>query len=59
MMFTHVMAEGTMFLYAGPLSYVMPEIEQTKFDESSGYDHRIMSRKQQLIPVLSEMLKKL
>ena len=56
MMFTHVLAEGTMFVFYGPKSPVMFEIIQTKFDDHSGYDHRIMSRKQQLIPVLSELL---
>lgn len=56
MMFTHVQSEGTMFLFYGPLSYLMFEVMQTKFDDHSGYDHNIMSRKQQLIPVLSELI---
>ncbi len=57
MMFTHVMAEGTMFVYSGPLSYVMNDMIKTVFDASSGYDHEIISRKQQLIPRLSNLLK--
>lgn len=57
MMFTHVMAEGTMFVYAGPLSYIMSNLISTQFDETSGYDHDIISRKQQLMPKLSSILK--
>lgn len=55
MMFTHVMAEGTMFLFYGPMSHVMSDVIETVFDEHSGYDHNIMSRKQQLIPMLSDI----
>lgn len=57
MMFTHVMAEGTMFVYSGPLSYLMDEVMSTKFDETSGYDHDIISRKQQLMPKMSALLR--
>lgn len=57
MMFTHVYAEGTMFVYFGPLAEVMTEVIGTKFDENSGFDHQIVSRKQQLIPNLSDVLK--
>ncbi len=57
MMFTHVMAEGTMFVYAGPLSYIMSNLITTQFDDTSGYDHDIISRKQQLMPKLSSILK--
>ncbi|MDD6005463.1 MAG: DHH family phosphoesterase, partial [Firmicutes bacterium] len=56
MMFTHVLADGTMFLFYGPLSYLMFDVIQTRFDDNSGYDHNIMSRKQQLIPVLSDLI---
>lgn len=56
MMFTHVLADGTMFLFYGPLSYLMFDLIQTRFDDNSGYDHNIMSRKQQLIPVLSDLI---
>lgn len=57
MMFTHVMAEGTMFVFSGPLSYIMEELIATMFDTTSGYDHDIISRKQQLVPRLSNLLK--
>lgn len=57
MMFSHIMAEGTMFVYEGPLSYIMGDVITTKFDENSGYDHDIISRKQQLMPKLSSILK--
>ena len=50
---------GTMFVYSGPLSYVMDEIIDTKFDDNSGYDHEIISRKQQLMPKLSVILKQM
>ena len=58
-MFSHIMAEGTMFVYSGPLSYVMGEIIDTQFDDHSGYDHEIISRKQQLMPKLSVILKQM
>lgn len=57
MMFTHVLAEGTMFLFYGPLSSLMFSVIDRRFDDHSGFDHEIMSRKQQLIPVLSEVIK--
>lgn len=56
MMFTHVMGEGTMFLFYGPKSYVMKDVIETVFDEHSGFDHNIISRKQQLIPLLSDII---
>ena len=56
MMFTHVLAEGTMFLFYGPSSEIMFKIISTKFDDHSGYDQKIMSRKQQLIPMLTDEL---
>ncbi len=59
MMFTHVLAEGTMFVFSGPLSYVVSDLFETVFDENSGYDHEIISRKQQLIPRLSAQMKKI
>ncbi len=58
MMFTHVLAEGTMFMYYGKLAKIMPQIIESSFDEHSGYDHKIMSRKQQLIPAISEILER-
>ena len=59
MLFTDVMGEGSMFVYEGPLSYVFNDILETVFDEHSGYDTKIISRKQQLMPKLSEIIKAL
>ena len=59
MAFTHVLAEGSMLLFYGPLSYVMKDLVEVKFDEHSGYDKEIISRKQQLIPKLSNAIKNL
>lgn len=59
MMFTHVLAEGTMFVFSGSLSYIMQDVIATKFDSNSGYDHDIISRKQQLMPKISTILKML
>ncbi len=56
MMFTHVSGEGTMFVFYGPKSYVMKDIIESVFDEHSGFDPNIISRKQQLIPMLSEKI---
>ena len=56
MLFTDVMGEGSLFVYDGPMSYVLEDILETKFDEHSGFDSRIISRKQQLLPKLSEIL---
>jgi manganese-dependent inorganic pyrophosphatase len=57
MLFTDVMGEGSLFVYYGPLSYVLTDLIETKFDEHSGFDPNIISRKQQLMPKLSEILK--
>lgn len=57
MLFTDVMGEGSLFVYYGPLSYVLTDLIQTKFDDHSGFDPNIISRKQQLMPKLSEILK--
>ena len=59
MMFTHVMAEGTMFVFSGKLSHVMADIMKTSFNDRSGYDPDLISRKQQRVPMLSEILKKM
>ncbi len=56
MLFTDVMGEGSMFYYYGPLSYVVAGVIETTFDEHSGFDPNIISRKQQLMPKLSEVL---
>ncbi|MCI6272180.1 MAG: putative manganese-dependent inorganic diphosphatase [Erysipelotrichaceae bacterium] len=59
MLFTHVLAEGSLVLFYGPLSHVMKDLIEQKFDENSGYDQNIISRKQQLIPKLSMAIKML
>ena len=56
MLFTDVMGEGSLFVYDGPLSYVISDLLETKFDDHSGFDSRIISRKQQLMPMISEAL---
>lgn len=57
MLFTDVMGAGSLFVYYGPLSYVLNDLIETKFDENSGFDPNIISRKQQLMPKLSNVLK--
>lgn len=56
MLFTDVMGKGSMFCYYGPLSYIVAGVIETTFDEHSGFDPDIISRKQQLMPKLSEVL---
>ncbi len=57
MLFTDVMGEGSYFVFYGPLSYVVSEMIETSFDEHNGFDPKIISRKQQLMPKISSMLK--
>ncbi len=57
MLFTDVMGEGSQFVFYGPLSYVMSDVIETVFDEHSGFDPGIISRKQQLMPKLSQLIK--
>ncbi|MBR2991260.1 MAG: putative manganese-dependent inorganic diphosphatase [Solobacterium sp.] len=59
MLFTDVMGEGSLFVYEGPLSYIFSNLLETVFDEHSGFDTKIISRKQQLMPMLSEAIKAL
>jgi len=56
MLFTDVMGGGSFFVYYGPLSYVMDDLIETKFDEHSGFDPTIISRKQQMMPRLSKII---
>lgn len=56
MLFTDVMGLGSFFVYYGPLSYVLSDVIETKFDDHSGYDPKIISRKQQLMPKLSQII---
>jgi len=59
MLFTDVMGEGSLFVYYGPLSYVFDSVLETKIDDHSGFDPNIISRKQQLIPSLTKIIKNL
>lgn len=56
MMFTSVKADGSMFLFFGPRIDIMYDILETKIDKHSGFDSTIISRKQQLVPLLSKAL---
>ena len=56
MMFTSVKGDGTMFMFYGPKSEIMGEIIEETFDFNSGFDKKIISRKQQLVPILSKKL---
>ena len=59
MLFTDVMGNGSYFVFYGPMSYVLSEMIETQIDEHSGYDPNIISRKQQLLPKLSAIIKEL
>ena len=59
MLFTDVMGEGSQFIFYGPLSEIMKDVIETQFDYHSGFDPKIISRKQQLMPKLSELIKNL
>lgn len=59
MLFTDVMGQGSYFVYYGPLSYVISDVIETQFDEHSGFDPNVISRKQQLMPKLSSILKEM
>ena len=56
MMFTNVKGDGTLFMYYGPKANVMSEIIEETLDQNSGFDKKIISRKQQLVPILSKKL---
>ena len=57
MLFTDVMGEGSYFVFYGPRSYLMKDIIETVFDDHTGFDPNIISRKQQMMPKLSELFK--
>ena len=59
MLFTDVMGEGSIFVYYGPLSQIITDTIETSIDEHYGFDSTIISRKQQLIPKLSAIIKTL
>ncbi len=54
MMFTQVTAEGSFLLYYGKYANLMGQLVESNIDENTGYDKNLISRKQQLIPKLSE-----
>ena len=56
MLFTDVMGQGSYFVFYGPLSYVLSDVIETRFDDHFGYDSKIISRKQQLMPKLSGII---
>jgi len=56
MMFTNVNGNGTFFVAYGPKKDALFDIIKDKFDNHTGSDKDIMSRKQQLIPMLSNIL---
>lgn len=59
MLFTDVMGNGSYFVFYGPMAYLVPEMIETQIDRHSGYDPNIISRKQQLVPKLSALMKEL
>ncbi len=59
MLFTDVMGEGSYFVFSGPLSKVVSELIESNFDEHTGFDPHIISRKQQMMPKLSAMIQEL
>ncbi len=59
MMFSNIMAEGSLFVYSGKLKGIMEDIVDTVIDDMTGFDNLIISRKQQMMPKLSEIVKML
>ena len=57
MLFTDVMGDGSLFVFYGPLSSVIHDMIETTFDDHSGFDTKIISRKQQMMPKLSALIK--
>lgn len=57
MMFSNINAEGSMFVFSGPLSNVLNGLIEKRIDENTGFDPLIISRKQQFVPKLSALLK--
>ena len=56
MMFSNIMAEGSMFVCAGPKKDLVMGLIETQIDEMTGFDSEIISRKQQLMPKISEAI---
>lgn len=59
MLFTDVMGEGSYFVFYGKLSEMLSDVIETRFDDHAGFDSRIISRKQQLMPLISKEIKEL
>ena len=59
MMFSNIMAEGSLFVYSGKLKGIMEDIVDTVIDDMTGFDNLIISRKQQMMPKVSEIVKAL
>ena len=59
MMFSNIMAEGSLFVYSGPLKRIMNDIVDTVIDDMTGFDNLIISRKQQMIPKVSQIIQSL
>ncbi len=57
MMFTHVTGEGSMLVYYGKIKHAFESIIETKIDDNTGYDHSMISRKQQLMPRLLDSIR--
>lgn len=56
MMFTNVNGDGSFFMFTGPKADVMSEVIDVIYDDCTGFDKDIISRKQQLVPVLDHIL---
>lgn len=59
MMFSNIMAEGSLFVYSGKLKGIMEDIVDTVIDDMTGFDNLIISRKQQMMPKVFEIVKSL
>lgn len=59
MMFSNIMAEGSLFVVAGPKKDVVLGFIETTIDDMTGFDSQIISRKQQLMPKVSEAIEAL
>lgn len=58
MMFTSIKNEETLFLFYGSNSELFSSIIEKPIDEHYGYDSKIVSRKQQLVPLITDTFEK-
>ena len=56
MMFSNIKADGSLFVYSGPLKRIMEDIVDTVIDDMTGFDNLIISRKQQMMPKVSQII---